>query len=140
MRQLLVPAALAAACLAVPANAQDAPAETGLADMAERMADPAMQQQTAMMLRAMTEILLDMPVAPMVEAMAEMAGKDPETVDPDMTLRKYAPQAERVPEAVERHAPQVMRGMGAMAGALDKMAPQMRDMARRMEQALPPAE
>lgn len=108
-----------------------------MSEMAERLSDPETQQQMAMMVRAMSEILLDMPLAPMMEAMSEVAGEEAPAVDPDTTLRSMAPASGRVPEEIERNMPRVMETMGKMAEGLDKMTPAMRQMAERMKDALP---
>ena len=123
--------ALAASAVAAPAPlvAQDeAEAEAPLAleepgedfsGMAERFKDPEQQRQMALMLRTMSEVLLDMPLAPLMEALndvgSEMTGKDAPEVDPDATLR-------------------------SMAEAMEKMMPALKDMAERMKDAAPPAE
>ena len=87
MRKILLPALLAA--LATPAMAEAAgPTNAPLAGLGEQMHDPERQRDMALMLRAMTEVLLDMPIAPLAEAAAEMAGEDARPIDPDMTLRQ----------------------------------------------------
>ena len=50
---------------AVSAQATD---REGLSDLGEQMRDPAYQRDMALMLQAMTEVLLDMPVAPLAQA------------------------------------------------------------------------
>lgn len=136
---------IAAAALAAPAPllAQDAElpplelAEEDEADLAEKFSDPEYQRQTALMVRTMTEVLLDMPLAPLMEAVGEMAGEDTPKVDPDATLRSLAPGASRVPEQVERNLPRAMETIGSMAEALEAMKPALQDMAERMRKSLP---
>lgn len=141
MRKLVLTATAAAAFVVpLPAFAQDAKAadeSRPMSEMSERLSDPATQQQMAMMVRALSEILLDMPLAPMMEAMSEVAGEDAPAVDPDTTLRSMAPASDRVPEEIERNLPRAMEAMGKMADGLDKMTPAMRRMAERMKEALP---
>lgn len=127
-------AALAALSLPAPAVAQDA----ALADLGERMRDPAQQRETALMAQALTEIMLDMPIAPLAQAAAEMAGEKAATIDPDLTLRKLAPEAGQASEALGRNLPRAMAAVGAMAETTARMAPALRDMAARMRAMMPP--
>lgn len=141
--------ALAAAAFAAPAPvlAQDADlpplelAEDDEAALTEKFADPEFQRQTALMVRTMTEVLLDMPLAPMMDALGEaganLTGEKPPKVDPDATLRSLAPGASRVPEQIERNLPRAMQTMGSMAEAFEAMKPALRDMAERMRETLP---
>ena len=140
MRSLLAPVALiAAAALPASAFAQDAADAEGLSHMAEQMGDPARQQEMAMMMEAMTEIMLDLPIAPMAEAMAQATGRDPGSVDPDMTLRKVAPDAGRLPRDIADNTPRAMQAMSGMARGFERMLPALRQMAEQMERTLPSA-
>ncbi|MFA6031515.1 MAG: hypothetical protein WC889_01260 [Myxococcota bacterium] len=133
--------ASALACAASPAIAQEVPADeteaAPLADMAEQMRDPVRQRELALMAQTMTEVLLDLPLAPLVQAAAGMAGEAAGRVDPDLTLRKLAPQAGRVSAAIGRDAPRAMQAAGTLAGAMAAMTPALRDMAEQMARALP---
>ena len=148
MRKIVL-SALAASVVAAPAPllAQDeAEAEAPLAleepgdvfsGMAERFKDPEQQRQMALMLRTMSEVLLDMPLAPLMEAMGEVAGEDAPEVDPDATLRSMSPHADRVPEEIEKNLPRALDAMGSMAEAMEKMMPALKDMAERMKDVAP---
>lgn len=149
MRIYVLPVlALSAAAMAAPlplaAQSADEPMaeeQESVSDMAETLSDPEKQQQAAMMLRAMSEVLLDMPVAPMMNAMREvgrdMGGKELPEVAPDTTLRSMAPEAERLPEEIERNVPRAMEAMSTMAQAMETMMPALRDMAEQMKDRLP---
>lgn len=140
MRRLILPAA-ALAVLSAPAAAQDdavPSAETApLAGMAEQMRDPERQREMAMMVQTMTEVLLDMPIAPLAKAAADMAGEQAEDIDPNMTLRQMAPDAGEVSKQVGKNLPRAMEAMGSMAEGFAAMAPALREMAERMKDALP---
>ena len=80
----LVLTALCAAVVAAPAPllAQDASDDVVLApqeepapfaEMAEELQDPAKQRELALMLRTLSEVLLDLPLAPLMEAMGNVA-------------------------------------------------------------------
>ncbi|MBX7481978.1 hypothetical protein [Qipengyuania qiaonensis] len=140
MRKLVFPVMLGALLLPAPAFAQDyAPeASAPLADLGEQMRDPARQREMALMLQAMTEVLLDMPVAPLAQAAADMAGETAQDIDPELTLRQIAPDAGRVSEEVARNVPRAMQAAGSMAEGVAAMAPMLRDMADRMRAAMPP--
>lgn len=143
MSKLLFPvAAFAALALPVPAFAQDVAGtdSSALEGFGERMQDPAQQRDMALMLQAMTEVLLDMPIGPLAEAAADMAGEEAAKIDPDMTLRQLAPDAGQVSEEVARNVPRAMRAAGAMAEGMAALAPQWRALAERMREALPPAD
>lgn len=124
----------AALVLAAPMPAMAQQSEAGR--MAQRLSDPVFQQTLAETVAVMGEILLDMPLAPMAEAAAEMAGKDPAAVDPDLTLRKAAPGASRVPGEMADKLPRMMDGMAGMAGGIEAMLPALRTMAERMEKSM----
>ena len=140
----LIPLALVAAAMPLPALAQDAELltpeeaeETSLEQMSDKLSDPLRQQELAMMARAMGEVLLDLPLAPLTEALAEIAGEDAPAMDRGTTLRALAPEASRVPAEIEKNLPRAMEAMGALAGAMETLAPELRAMARRFQQALP---
>lgn len=104
--------------------------------LAERLKDPALQQSLSTSVAVLGEVLLDLPLAPLADAAARMAGEDAAGVDPDITLRKFAgPDADRVPSELAASLP---RMMGALAGALDgaqEITPLLRDLARRVGEA-----
>ncbi|NVD46083.1 hypothetical protein [Qipengyuania atrilutea] len=143
MRKLLSAAAFAgAATMSVPLAAQDyadeyAPvAQSGdLASLSEKLGDPDKQYEMAMMIQTMTEVLLDLPLAPLAEAAAEIAGEDPARVDPNLTLRSLSPQSSDVPEKVGRAVPRAMGAVAGMAKGFEAMLPALREMADRMEEA-----
>lgn len=151
MRKLVL-SALAATALTAPAPllAQDeaevdAPLaleepDSDFSDMAERMQDPEKQREMALMLRTMSEVLLDLPLAPLMNSMREIAGEEAPKVDPDATLRSVAPAAGRVPEQVEKNLPRALDAMGSMAEAFETMMPALKDMAERMKDAAPQAD
>ncbi len=133
MRRLIL--ALPLLALAAPAMATET--EADLDHMARTLGDPARQEALARALGAMTEVLLDIPLAPIIGPLAEAAGEDPRRVDPDATLRKMSPAAGEVPRQIERQLPRAMGAMAGMSGALAGMLPQLREAAERMRDALP---
>lgn len=130
-------AAFAATAAPIPALAADRDSDSTVTELADRMADPVEQERMAGIMQTMGEILLDLPLAPLAQAAAEMAGEDPETIDPDMTLRQMAPGAGDVPAEIAAQTPRMMRAMGAMASGFERMMPALRDMADRMRETLP---
>lgn len=123
-----------AALLAAPAQAAS---DSELGPLIETLSDPARQQSLAQTLAVLSEAFLDLPLAPMARAAAQAAGEDPEAIDPDMTLRQIAPDAERVPEELSARVPEMMGAMAGMAQGMEAMLPALRQMAQRMEQSLP---
>ena len=133
MRRVIL--ALPLLALAAPAAAQDT--DAGLDEMARTMGDPIRQQAMARALGTMAEVLLDLPLAPILGPLAEAAGEDPRSVDPDATLRKVSPGAGEVPRQIERQLPRAMGAVAGMSGALASTLPALRDAAERMREALP---
>lgn len=136
MRRLILAAALLP--LAVPAAASET--ERDLDQMARTLGDPARQDAMARALGAMAEVLLDLPLAPIIGPLAEAAGEDSRRVDPDATLRKMSPAAGEVPRQIERQLPRAMGAMAGMSGAFGGMIPKLREAAERMRDALPAAD
>ncbi len=101
--------------------------------LSQRLADPVVQNELASTVAVLGEILLDMPLAPIVEPMAEIAGRNPGSVDPDLTLRKMRPETSDVPARVARDLPRAMGAMASMADSLEAMRPALREMAERLE-------
>lgn len=142
MRFLISAAAgLALAGAASPAAAQgsvpeDDAAQEVTAQLADRLSDPAFQQELAVTVATLSQVLLDLPIAPIAEAAADMAGEEAADIDPDMTLRKALPGSGAVPQAVERELPRAMDRMAGMTGAFEAMLPALREAARQMEDAI----
>ena len=139
MLRFVLPAFFLSLALPAAVSAQATDKE-GLNDLGEQMRDPAYQRDMALMLQAMTEVLLDMPVAPLAQAAAEMADKETRDIDPDLTLRRMVPQADRAGEEVARVVPRAMQAAGSMAEGLAAMTPLLRDMATRMRAIAPQAD
>ena len=139
MLRSVLPAFFLSLAFPTAASAQATDRE-GLSDLGEQMRDPAYQRDMALMLQAMTEVLLDMPVAPLAQAAAEMADKETRDIDPDLTLRRMVPQADRAGEEVARVVPRAMQAAGSMAEGLAAMTPLLRDMATRMRAIAPQAD
>ena len=134
LRSLVASAALAGLALApLPAAAK-----SGAAAMAEKLSDPGMQAAISAALRAMSEAMLDMKIAPLARAAEAMGDRKlMRRLGPDATLRDVAgPRAERMPEELSRRVPAMMGAMGGMAGAMEAMAPALKDMARTMGAAM----
>ena len=128
--RIIMPALAAVAALAsTPALAADGDA----AGLAEELRDPARQAQMAAMVEAMTAIMLDMHVAPLLRAQAEIEGGDPEAVDPDLTVRDLAgPEAENAPREIAVRLPQMMGALAALAVSLEQMLPELRAVGDRL--------
>lgn len=131
---------LAAALLPLAAPAVASETERDLDQMARTLGDPARQEAMARAMGAMAEVLLDVPLAPIIGPLAEAAGEDPRRMDPDATLRNVSPGAGAVPRQIERELPRAMGAMAGMSGAFAGLIPQLRDIAERMREALPGAD
>ena len=148
MRALTLSLAALAVAMPLPALAQDYPADTyddapladaepGLAELSARLSDPVEQQRMARTLQTLSELVMALPVAPLAEAAAEMAGEDPRAIDPDLTVRDVAPGAEALQDDLDREVPRAMGALAGVMGGLEAMLPALRDMADRLEEAYP---
>lgn len=143
MRALILTIAALGAAAPLPAVAQSTdtgqPADTeqAAARMAEKLGNPATQQALAQSVATMGEILLDLPIAPLADAAAQMVGEERSDMDRDATLRKIAgPYADRVPAQLAERLPQMMGAVATMAQGVEVMMPQLREMAARMKDAM----
>lgn len=133
-RLSVLAAPLATLAIVAPVQAR---AESEMTPMIKALSDPDKQQAMAETLSALSQLLLDLPLAPMARAAAKAAGQDPEGIDPDMTLRRISPDAEHMPEELSARVPQMMGAMAGMAEGMEAMLPVLRQMAERMEQSFP---
>jgi hypothetical protein len=132
---------LSAACLAIsalaplPAVARD---ETS-AEMARRLSDPANHVAAAVALTAISEALLDMRIEPLRRAAAAMGGDLGEDLPSDARLRDLAgPEARALPGEIGRRVPEAMGAAAGVANAFEAMLPELRAMAERLKDAVPP--
>jgi hypothetical protein len=133
MRLALTAFAAAAALVADPALA----AEGDAARMAKELADPAQQAEVAALAATMAAVLLEMNVAPLARAAAEIEGGDPDAVDPDLTVRDLAgPEAADAPGELAARVPQMIGAMATLAAAFEQMLPQLRAMGEQMAGAV----
>jgi len=134
MRYALTALAAVSAFVSGPALA----AEGDAAHLAKDLADPELQAEVAVMAQAMASAMLDMKIGPMARAAAEMEGKDPEAVDPDLTVRDVAgPEATDAPREIAVRVPQMMGAMATLAVAFEQMLPQLRAIGEQAERSLP---
>ncbi|WP_432201803.1 hypothetical protein ACRAQ7_06695 [Erythrobacter sp. W53] len=144
MRRSVIAAALPFALLAAPVAAQEiAPPDQadGLTELSQTLSDPVKQQQIANTLAVLSEVILDLPLAPIVEplsrAAGDITGEEAEPVDPDMTLRRMRPEASDLPAEITDKVPRAMSSMAAMSDGLAALLPALRTMAEQLKTALP---
>jgi hypothetical protein len=126
----------AAACALAPAPllAQDRPSDAGR--LAEELSDPATQEQLATMAEAMAGVMLDMPVAPLLRAAAQVAGEDPDYVNPDARVADLVgPEAAEAPREFARELPRMMGVMAGLAVAMEDMLPRLAEIGERVRTA-----
>lgn len=139
MRHILLAAALlplAAPAIAAPEYDTVDPA---LETVTATLGDPVRQQAMARAIGTIAEVVLDLPLAPIIGPIAEAAGEDPRLIDPDATLRKMNPAAGDVSREIERELPRAMGTMASVSGAVADLLPQLRDAVERMRDAIPGA-
>ncbi len=117
-------------------------AKSDVGQVAKQMRDPQTQVAVAAAVRAMSDAMLDLRIAPLLDAVE--TARDPlrdrsryDRVDPDTRLRDYAGRdAEEMPERLSRRLPAMMGAMGGMADAVEQMRPVLKDMSRQMGAAV----
>ncbi|WP_435416819.1 hypothetical protein WAB17_07925 [Parerythrobacter aurantius] len=130
MRRMLLTAVVALSLVPVAASAQEE--EDAAAELTETLRDPRTQDQMAASVSALSRALLDMDLAPLAEAIGKATGEPVEALERGRTLREMSPDAERVPEAIERELPQAMDRMADMGDAFALMLPALRQMAEQI--------
>lgn len=112
--------------------------ESRAGELAKQLHDPMTQYAVAGALSAMSNILLDMKIEPLVRVMESAGAGTVRDLPADATLRDMAgPGADRAQNEIVDKIPEMMGRMGAMAGAFDEMMPELERMARRMRDAIP---
>ena len=119
--------------------------ETPLESLSQRLSDPRTQNEVAATVAVLSEILLDMPLAPLIEplakATADAADVPRRPVDPDLTLRRMSPRAGDFTARVARELPRAMDRMADASDGIAALLPVLRDAVRtledRVENALP---
>lgn len=139
LSRIALATALAAAAL-LP-SAASARAAKDRPQIAERLADPALQAKVATMAALFSEMLLDLKVGPLARAMGEMGDEKARDISPDARLRDLAgPEARDLPRRIARDTPRAMSTMGKAAGALEEMIPEFQKMADQMRRAVEKAD
>ena len=113
------------------------PAETALGGLAERLSDPRTQGEIAATVSVLSEILLDLPLAPLIEPLAEATADAADLprrpIDPDLTLRKLSPNAGDMAQRVARDLPRTMDRMAQASDGIAALIPTLRDAVRLIE-------
>jgi hypothetical protein len=128
---------LAALVLAQPAVAK--PAETGLGEVSRTLGNRDTQQAMAGVLGSLANAMLQMDVSAFGQA-AEAVGdkRTARKLRKGTTLADVAgPDVRAVPGEIRRKAPAMIGAMGAMAGAMEAMLPELAKVAEQMRDALP---
>jgi hypothetical protein len=125
----------AAALLPFPAMAKD---ESQTAEIAKTLNDPMTQYAVAGMLSAMSKAVLEMPVEPFVKAMERIGGRAVPDLPRDATVGDIVgtDPGQARDELIE-HVPRAMKAMGGMAEAVDRVRPEIEEMAKQMKDAVP---
>jgi hypothetical protein len=133
MPRLLFALPIALITVATPAAAAEPDAE--LAQVAETLQDPVTQDALADTLGALVAAMMDLKIGGIVSAAAKIdPAANAKPVDPNMTLGDMAgkdnPDFER---KLDRDVRNGTHMLGAAAGAMAEMLPQLADLARDVE-------
>jgi hypothetical protein len=137
MRFPVAAVAVLALLAPLPAAAQDAP-DPALNELSDRLSDPVEQQKLAAMVGALGEVLMQLPVGQLAEAMERSApeamGDAVPKIAPDATLRDLAGRdgAQKMQAEISDKVPMMMGMMAGLVEGLDAMRPALRDMAKTM--------
>lgn len=130
--------ALVVALAPLPILAKDEPAAPRADEIAAKLNDPLTQYAVAGMLSAMAKSLLEMPVAPVIQAAEQASGKRVGNLPRDARVADLAgTDHERVRDQIVTHVPRAMSALGAFAISAQAMAPELERMARQMRESLP---
>ena len=136
MSKPVIPLALAAFVAAAPLPAMAEDSRAG--ELAERLNDPVTQYAIAGLLSSVATMALDLPAEPLARAAEAMGDTRLRDLPPDARLGDIAgPEARELPERIREKAPRMVAGLGAMAGALEEMLPELRALAGRLRDAVP---
>ena len=122
----LISFALAGACALLPVPAFASP-ESEAGRVAEELSDPIRQAQIAGAATVATETLLNVPVAPLARAIAQIEGDDPDYVDPDLRVGDLVdPETAGAPREFAYRLPQMMSAIAGIAVAMEDILPSVR--------------
>lgn len=126
---------MTAVCALLPATAIAAEPDTETGRVAEELRKPERQAQIAAAAEAVTDAVLSMPAAPLLRAAKEVAGENPDEVDPDLKVGDIVdPETADKSYEFAHRLPQMMGAMAGMAAAMEGILPELRE---RIEQSLP---
>lgn len=124
MRTMLSVLAGACALLSTPAFASP---ESEAGRVAEELSDPVRQAQIAGTAAAASEALLNVPVAPLARAIAQIEGHDPDYVDPDLRVGDLVdPETADAPREFAYRLPEMMSALAGLAVAVEDVLPSLR--------------
>jgi hypothetical protein len=144
-RTALLLAAIPLAAMLAPATAMaredaapaDAPADRA-AEIAQRLNDPLTQYVVAGMVSAASKALLELPVAPVVEAVEQASGRRMGNLPRDARVADLVGvDHHRLRERIVADVPRAMAAMGALASAAGRMSPELERMARTLRESVP---
>jgi hypothetical protein len=136
---------------ASPVSAQSATgsaSEASAHELSDTLRDPQVKATVAATVAILGEVMLDLPVGPLVEAMDEAVARVAEetgtavpadrAVDPDATLRDVlGPDGDRLTTRLAERVPQAMDTAAGLSEAAEAMVPRLRDAAERLKRTLP---
>ncbi|MCE2841486.1 MAG: hypothetical protein ACK564_06580 [Novosphingobium sp.] len=137
--RLALAAALPLAALVLSQPAAAKPTETGLGEVSRMLGSRDTQHAMAGVLASLANAMLQMDVSAFGQA-AEAVGdkRTARRLRKGTTLADVAGRdARAVPGEIRRKAPAMIGAMGAMAGAMEAMLPELAKVAEQMKGALP---
>ncbi len=122
-----------------PVSAQAKAKEASLAEVAQKLRDPKLQSGIAGIMAALSQAMLSMNVGSFGAAIDKMEGREGASgIRPDATLADMiGPDAERMPEEMSAKLPMMMDAMAGMAGSMEAMLPQLKQIGEQMKKSLP---
>lgn len=127
---------------AAPAAGTGTQADPGMTALAETLSDPLEQQKMAAMVGAVGEVLMQVPVGPLIDAVSravpEEAAEEMPAIAPDATLRDLAGRdnARRIQAEIADKVPDMMAMLGGLVKGVEAMRPALADMSRQLQSRL----
>ena len=111
---------------------------TDASEMIRQLEDPHRQAAVAEAMGAIMSVMLGMKAAPLARAMDAMGGRDEaRRIPQNATLSDLAgPDARSLPDEVKRRVPEMMIALGAMAGTMDELMPELKKIGTDVEHAM----
>ena len=111
--------------------------DAGIAQLADRLNDPDQQEHASAMVHTLGEVLLSLPVGPLLSAAQEATGDHSADVDESATVRDLVgEEAQDMPRELSERVPQMMGLLAGLVEGLDAMRPALTELSETMREKI----